>query len=184
DLESFFWRQVVARSPLTRVTGTPCDGAWRAINQLLIHENIASRQRNVFLRNDGSGAFDEVSGVVGLDLEQDGRAFAALDVDGDGDPDLAVMAARQTPHLRLFLNHTVPRGRALAIRLTGTRSNRDAIGARVIVETDRVRRTKVLMAGSGFLSQHSKELLVGLGDSTRVDRLTVVWPSGERQVFR
>ena len=184
DLESFFWRQVVARSPLTRVTGTPYDGAWRAINQLLIHENIASRQRNVFLRNDGSGAFDEVSGVVGLDLEQDGRAFAALDVDGDGDPDLAVMAARQTPHLRLFLNHTVPRGRALAIRLTGTRSNRDAIGARVIVETDRVRRTKVLMAGSGFLSQHSKELLVGLGDSTRVDRLTVVWPSGERQVFR
>ena len=55
DLEGFFWRQVVARSPLTRVPGTPYDDAWRAINQLLIHGSIASHQRNVFLRNDGHG---------------------------------------------------------------------------------------------------------------------------------
>src|SRR5690606_10982311 len=70
-----------------------------------------------------------------------------------------------------------------AIRLTGTASNRDAMGARVIVETDRLRRTKDVMAGSGFLSQHAKELLVGLGASERVTALTVVWPSGARQVF-
>jgi hypothetical protein len=62
DLEGFFWRQVVARSPLTRVPGTPYDDAWRAINQLLIHGSIASRQRNVFLRNDGHGGYDEISG--------------------------------------------------------------------------------------------------------------------------
>ncbi len=97
DLEGFFWRQVVARSPLMRAMGTPYDEAWRAINQLLIHESIASRQRNVFLRNDGRGGFDDVSGAVGLDLDQDGRSFAVLDADGDGDPDLAVMAARQAP---------------------------------------------------------------------------------------
>ncbi len=53
--KGFFWRQVVARSPLTRVKGTPYDDAWRAMNQLLIHESIASHQRNVFLRNDGQG---------------------------------------------------------------------------------------------------------------------------------
>ena len=63
DLEGFFWRQVVARSPLTRVPGTPYDDAWRAINQLLIHGSIASRQRNVFLRNDGHGGYDEISGT-------------------------------------------------------------------------------------------------------------------------
>ena len=104
DLESFFWRQIVARSPLTRVKGTPYDDAWRAINQLLIHRSIASRQRNVFLRNDGQGGFDDVSGAVGLDLDQDGRSFAVLDIDRDGDPDLAVMAARQAPQLRVFRN--------------------------------------------------------------------------------
>jgi Tfp pilus assembly protein PilF/peroxiredoxin len=183
DLESFFWRQVVARSPLTRVKDTRYDDAWRAINQLLIHRSIASRQRNVFLRNDGRGGFDEVSGAVGLDLDQDGRSFAVLDIDRDGDPDLMVMAARQAPQLRVFRNDFTARGASLAIRLVGTKSNRDAIGARVSVETERQRRTKVVQAGSGFLSQHSKELLVGLGSSQQIRKLTIDWPSGSSQVF-
>jgi Flp pilus assembly protein TadD/peroxiredoxin len=193
DLEGFFWRQVVARSPLTRVPGTPYDDAWRAINQLLIHGSIASRQRNVFLRNDGHGGYDEISGALGLDLDQDGRSFAVLDLDGDGDPDLAVMADRQAPQLRIFRNDfEINRGSApgsgstparLAVRLRGTTSNRDAIGARVTVETDRIHKVKIVQAGSGFLSQHSKELLIGLGASERVLKLTVNWPSGGTQVF-
>jgi Flp pilus assembly protein TadD/peroxiredoxin len=183
DLESFFWRQVVARSPQARITGTPYDDAWRAINQLLVHDSIASHQRNVLLRNDGRGGFDEVAGAVGLDLDQDGRSFAVLDLDRDGDPDLAVMAARQTPQLRIFRNDFEGRGAALAIRLLGTASNRDAIGARVTVKTDARLRTRVVQAGSGFLSQHSKELLIGLGPSQRVLELTVEWPSGRKQVF-
>ncbi len=183
DLEGFFWRQVVARSPTARVRSAPYDDAWRAINQLLVRESIASRQRNVFLRNDGRGGFDDVSGAVGLDLDQDGRSFAVLDVDRDGDPDLAVMAARQAPQLRLFRNDFAPRGASLAIRLVGKESNRDAIGTRVVVETDVVRRVKIVQAGSGFLSQHSKELLFGLGVSRRIVKLTVVWPSGHTQEF-
>jgi Flp pilus assembly protein TadD len=183
DLEAFFWRQVVARSPLTRVPGTPYDDAWRAINQLLIHGSIASRQRNVFLRNNGHGGYDDISGTVGLDLDQDGRSFAVLDTDRDGDPDLAVMAARQTPQLRVFRNDFETRSASIAVRLRGTKSNRDAIGARVTVETDRLRKTRILQCGSGFLSQHSKELLIGLGASERLVRLTVSWPSGDTQVF-
>jgi Tfp pilus assembly protein PilF/peroxiredoxin len=183
DLEGFFWRQVVARSPLTRVPGTPYDDAWRAINQLLIHGSIASRQRNVFLRNDGHGGYDEISGAVGLDLDQDGRSFAVLDIDGDGDPDLVVMADRQAPQLRIFRNDFEPKPPSLAVRLRGTTSNRDAVGARVIVETDRMRITRIVQAGSGFLSQRSKELDIGLGASERVLKLTVSWPSGGTQVF-
>ena len=183
DLDGFFWRQVVARSPLTRAPGTPYDDAWRAINQLLIDDSIASRQRNVLLRNDGRGGFDDVSGAVGLDLDQDGRSYAVLDLDRDGDPDLAVMAARQSPQLRLFRNDFEGRRASFALRLVGTESNRDAIGARVTVETDKLRLTKRVHAGSGFLSQHSKELLFGLGASERVLKLTVVWPSGRTQVF-
>ena len=183
DLEGFFWRQVVARSPLTRVPGTPYDDAWRAINQLLIHGSIASRQRNVFLRNDGHGGYDEISGTVGLDLDQDGRSFSVLDIDGDGDPDLAVMADRQAPQLRIFRNDFEAKSASLAVRLRGTKSNRDAIGARVTVETDRLNKITIVQAGSGFLSQHSKELLIGLGASERVLKLTVSWPSGATQVF-
>jgi Flp pilus assembly protein TadD len=183
DLEGFFWRQVVARSPLTRVPGTPYDDAWRAINQLLIHGSIASRQRNVFLRNDGHGGFDEISGALGLDLDQDGRSFALLDIDRDGDQDLVVMAARQAPQLRVFRNDFETRNASITVRLVGTESNRDAIGARVIVETDKIRRTKIVQAGSGFLSQHSKELLIGLGASERVVKLRVDWPSGGTQIL-
>jgi Flp pilus assembly protein TadD/peroxiredoxin len=183
DLEGFFWRQIVARSPLTRVPGTPYDDAWRAINQLLIHGSIASRQRNVFLHNDGHGGYDEISGTVGLDLDQDGRSFAVLDIDGDGDPDLVVMADRQAPQLRIFRNDFAAKTASLAVRLRGTSSNRDAIGARVTVETDRLRKVKVVQSGSGFLSQHSKELLIGLGASERILKLTVSWPSGATQVF-
>jgi len=183
DLEGFFWRQVVARSPLTRVPGTPYDDAWRAINQLLVHGSIASRQRNVFLRNDGHGGFDEISGAVGLDLDQDGRSFAVLDVDGDGAPDLAVMADRQAPQLRIFRNDFETKSASIAVRLRGTKSNRDAIGARVSVETDRIHKTRIVQCGSGFLSQHSKELLIGLGASERIQKLTVGWPSGATQVF-
>lgn len=188
DLDGFFWRQVVARSPLTRAKGTPYDDAWQAINQLLVHQSIASRQRNVLFRNDGKGGFDEVSGAAGLDLDQDGRSFAVLDLDRDGDPDLAVMAARQTPHLRIFRNDLTTRqgeGRAaaLTVRLTGTASNRDALGAIVTVVSGAVRRTKVVSAGSGFLSQHSKELIFGLGRSTGQATVTIAWPSGRRDVF-
>ena len=153
------------------------------MNQLLIHGSIASRQRNVFLRNDGRGGFDEISGAVGLDLDQDGRSFAVLDIDRDGDPDLVVMAARQAPQLRVFRNDFEAKPASLAVRLRGTTSNRDAIGARVTVETDRVRKTEVVQAGSGFLSQHSKELLIGLGASERIVKLTVSWPSGAAQEF-
>ncbi|HEY1305453.1 MAG TPA: FG-GAP-like repeat-containing protein [Vicinamibacterales bacterium] len=183
DLEGFFWRQVVARSPLTRVPGTPYDDAWRAINQLLIHGSIASHQRNVFLRNNGQGGYDEISGTVGLDLDQDGRSFAVLDVENDGDPDLVVMAARQAPQLRVFRNDFESKSASIAVRLRGTKSNRDAVGARVTVDTDRVHKTKIRQCGSGFLSQQSKELLIGLGASERILKLTVSWPSGEMQVF-
>jgi Tfp pilus assembly protein PilF len=183
DLESFFWRQVVARSPLTRVKGTPYDDAWRAMNILLMKSSIAGHQRNVMLRNDGHGGFDEVSGAVGLDLEQDGRSFAVLDIDRDGRPDLAVMAARQAPQLRLFRNDFAASGASVAIRLTGKESNRDAVGARVTIETDVLRRTKIVTAGSGFLSQHSKELLFGLGASQQIRKVSVDWPSGKKQEF-
>jgi tetratricopeptide (TPR) repeat protein len=184
DVDSFFWRQVVAQSPLTRTPGTAYDDGWRATNRLLVADaGQAQHERNVLLRNDGRGGFDDVSGSSGLDVDQDGRSFATLDYDGDGDLDVVLLAPRSSPQLRLFRNDFVTGHGALALRLTGAKSNRDAIGARVTVETDRVRATRVLMAGSGFLSQHSKELLFGLGDSTRIAKVTIWWPSGHVQTL-
>ena len=79
-------------------------------------------------------------------------------------------------------------GHSIAFRLRGTKSNRDAIGAAVTVETisddqKPLRQTKFLQAGSGFLSQHTKELFFGVGKTTDPIRATVRWPSGGTQVF-
>jgi Tfp pilus assembly protein PilF/peroxiredoxin len=179
DVDSFFWRQVVAQSPLARKPGTPYDDGWRATNRLLVSDGAqAQHERNVLLHNNGHGGFDDVSGTTGLDLDQDGRSFAVLDYDADGAPDVILMAPRSSPQLRLFHNDFGARNAAVAISLIGTRSNRDAVGARVTVETDQVRATRIVMAGSGFLSQHSKQLLFGLGKSEQITRITIAWPSG------
>jgi Tfp pilus assembly protein PilF/peroxiredoxin len=184
DVDSFFWRQVVAQSPLERRHGTAYDDGWRATNRLLVASGAqAPHERNVLLRNDGHGAFDDVSGSSGLDLDQDGRAFAVLDYDHDGDPDVAVMAPRSSPQLRLFRNDYAAGHRRLVVRLRGTKGNRDAVGARVTVETDRLRRSRTVALGSGFLSEHSRELIIGLGPSERVVALTVRWPDGTAQTF-
>ena len=135
------------------------------------------------MHNNGHGGFDDVSGSVGLDLDHDGRSFAVLDLDGDGDPDLIVMGARSSPQLQVFRNDNATGAAAVAIKLVGTKSNHDAVGARVTVETDQVRVTRVVTAGSGFLSQHSKQLLCGLGHSTRIVKMTIVWPSGATQTL-
>lgn len=179
DVDSFFWRQVVAESPLARKPGTAYDDGWRAANRLLVSDGAqAQHERNVLLRNDGRGGFDDVSGTTGLDLDQDGRAFAVLDYDADGRSDVILMAPRSSPQLRLFRNAFDAGNASIALNLIGTKSNRDAIGARVTVETDRVHATRIVMAGSGFLSQHSKQLLIGLGRSQQMAKVEIVWPSG------
>src|SRR5256885_6125324 len=67
---------------------------------------------------------------------------SVFDYDLDGDPDLVLMAPRSSPQLRLFRNDFDGGNAALALRLVGTRSNRDAVGARVTVETDLMRRSE------------------------------------------
>jgi tetratricopeptide (TPR) repeat protein/peroxiredoxin len=184
DLDSFFWRQVTARSPLDARRGTSFDDAWRAVNRLLAANGSQARhERKVFLRNDGHGRFDDVSGSVGLDLDQDGRSFAVFDYDQDGDSDVVLLSARASPQLRLFQDDFAEGNASLAVRLTGTTSNRDAVGARVTVVSDVLRVTRFVRAGSGFISQHSKELLFGLGKSRRILKVEVEWPSGLSQTL-
>jgi Tfp pilus assembly protein PilF/peroxiredoxin len=184
DVDSFFWRQVVAQSPLERKAGTPYDDGWRATNRLLVASGAqAQHERNVLLRNDGRGGFDEVSGSAGLDLDQDGRAFAVLDYDHDGDPDVVTMAPRSSPQVRLFRNDFGGGHHGLVVRLTGVEGNRDAVGARVTVEAGERRQTRTVQAGSGFLSQHTKELLFGLGRHEAPVQVHVTWPGGRTQTF-
>src|SRR5262249_27064927 len=118
------------------------------------------------------GGYRDASGVSGLDFEDDARTFAVTDFDGDGIPDL-ILKNRLGPQIRAMQNDSSGTRSAIAISLRGTKSNRDAIGARVEVNG----RAQYLSAGSGFLSQHSKKLHFGLAGQPEA-HVKITWPSG------
>ena len=154
---------------------------WNAINELIRSDGTWSGyERNVFYANNRDGTFSDVSGVVGLDFVEDGRAFALADFDHDGRLEV-FLKNRNAPQLRILKNVMEELPPSIAFRLQGTKSNRDAIGATVTIETASGRQTRMLQAGSGFLSQHSKDVFFGLGDAKGPLRASIRWPSGLMQ---
>ncbi len=173
DLNSFFWRQVVDRSPVTQSPSAAYENGWNALNQFMREDySWNGREPNVLHVRRGDRYFD-FSGVSGLDYAEDSRAFAITDFDGDGRPDI-VLKSRMGPQVRVLQNDCAESNQSIGFRLRGTKSNRDAIGVRVQVD----QQTKWLDAGSGFLSQHSKQLMFGLKDSQAAKHVRITWPSG------
>lgn len=151
-------------------------------------------ENNVLLRNegkDGDGVpqFVDVAMALGADDSTDARGVAIADFDNDGDLDLAInhnpgdnddVSRRRAVYLR---NDIGNRRSWVAVELTGTRSNRDAVGAEVRLTAAGLPQLQVVKAGNGYASQSSRRLYFGLGDAERVDRLTVRWPGGEEETF-
>ncbi len=178
DLNSFFWRQVVANSPAEAKSALDYEHGWNALNELIRADSTWSGfERNVFYANNRDGTFSDVSGAVGMDFLEDGRAFALADFDHDGRLEL-FLKNRNGPQLRLLKNVMKDLAPSIGFRLRGVKSNRDAIGAAVTVETELGRQTRMLQAGSGFLSQHSKEVFFGLGEAKGPVQASIRWPSG------
>src|SRR5437016_12159767 len=111
-----------------------------------------------------------------MDSMEDGRAFALADFDHDG-PLEVLLKHRNGPQLRLLSNIMTHLPPSISVRLRGVKSNRDGIGAVVTLQTESGRQTRTLQAGSGFLSQHSKEVLFGSGDAKGPMRASLRWPN-------
>lgn len=178
DLNSFFWRQVVARSPDDARPSKEYEQGWNAINELIRSDGTWSGfERNVFYANNRDGTFSDVSAAIGLDFMEDGRAFALADFDHDGRLEL-FLKNRNAPQLRIAKNIIADLPPSISFRLQGIKSNRDAIGAAVTIRTEILSQTRTLQAGSGFLSQHSKDLFFGLGETNGSIQASIRWPSG------
>jgi Flp pilus assembly protein TadD/peroxiredoxin len=181
DLNSFFWRQVVANSPGGSKPSHEYEQGWNAINELIRSDATWSGyERNVFYLNNRDATFSDVSGIVGLDFIEDSRTFALADFDQDGRIEV-LLKNRNGPQVRLLKNVISELSPAIAFRLEGKKSNRDAIGATVTLEAETGRQTRFVQAGSGFLAQHSKELFFGLGKQQGPVKATIHWPSGLQQ---
>jgi enediyne biosynthesis protein E4 len=136
-------------------------------------------------RNLGDKKFEDVSGKLGKAIQKPvvGRGVAYADYDNDGDPDLVVTTSNGPA--RLLRNENANQDDVLRVRLVGTKSNRDGIGARVTLVTSNGERiTRMVKSGSSYLSQSELPVTFGLGKPGKNApvKLEIGWPSGAKQM--
>ena len=150
-----------------------------------LHNNIAAleeigvyKQRNQLFRNQGNGTYTDISDISGdgMLIEKSSRGAIFGDYDNDGDLDLLVMNIDDTPDL--LRNDTPPVHHWLSIKLVGKKSNRDGVGAKVILQSGDRHLLREVKNGASYLSQNPHQLLIGLGAAEQIDRLVVHWQSG------
>ncbi|HJU68254.1 MAG TPA: CRTAC1 family protein [Gemmatimonadaceae bacterium] len=131
--------------------------------------------------NRGVAGWVDVAKRVGVTDLYDGRAVALADLGNRGAVD--VIVANQNQPALLYRGYPDSTNHWVTFRLVGTRSNRSAIGAEVLLESGDLSQRRVVDGGSGFASQNDRRLHFGLGAREWVDRVIIDWPSGQRQIL-
>ncbi|HEX3555616.1 MAG TPA: CRTAC1 family protein [Thermoanaerobaculia bacterium] len=146
---------------------------WPAIGSM----SWSGHQRKKLFRNLGTQAFKEMAAEAGVDNDLDGRGIAVADFDDDGRLDLYEANANQNS--LLYHNVSAPAGHWIELKLIGTKSNRDAIGARATLKAGGLQMIREVNGGNGYAGQSTRRLHFGLGKATAIDSLEIRWPSGK-----
>ena len=131
--------------------------------------------------NRGVAGWTDVAKQVGVTDLYDGRAVALADLSNHGAVD--VIVANQNQPVIVYRDTPDPTNHWIAFKLIGTKSNRSAIGAEVLVESGDFTQRRVVDGGSGFSSQNDRRPHFGLGKHEFVSRVIISWPSGTKQVL-
>ena len=143
--------------------------------------SLAGYQTKRLWINDGAGRFVEVARAVGVTETYDGRAVAFADLWNRGVLD--VIVANQNGPLLVYKNTVKPENAWIEFELEGTKSNRSAIGAQVTLYWGKGQQLQEVSGGSGFAAQNQRRLHFGLGQSERVEKAVIRWPSGKIQTI-
>lgn len=153
-----------------------------------LQENISESNRSVeyrepplLLANDGNGAFANVAKEAGAPFATRylGRGLATGDFDNDGAVDAAFINLNGKPVL--LRNGVGARRQWIGLQLRGIQSNRDAIGARIVLTQGRKKLTRWITGGGSFLSTHDRRIVFGLGNNTEPVQIDITWPNGGAQ---
>ncbi len=146
--------------------------------------DIHYKDRAILYRNLGDGKFADISEQAGPGIVERHSSRGAAFGDYDNDGRIEVLVNNQNEPPSLLKQKTGNGNHWVILKLTGTRSNRSAIGAKVRVIADGRTQMDEVRSGGSYLSQNDLRLHFGLGAATAIDEVRVEWPSGIRQVER
>ena len=144
--------------------------------------SLSGYERSRVYLNRGLAGWVDVAAKVGITDTYDGRAVALADLRNRGALD--VIVANQNQPAVLYRNSPDSANHWLGLALVGTRSNRSAIGAEVVLEASGLTQRRIVDGGMGFASQNDRRLHFGVGPREWVDRIVIHWPSGTEQVLQ
>lgn len=147
-----------------------------------VNREVHYKQLCTLFHNDHKGRFSNVTSESGEGFTQPyaSRGAAFADFDNDGNVDVVVANSGDPP---LLLHNGGSGNNFVTFRLVGTRSNRDAMGARVTVFAEGFQQVQEIMGAGSYLSQSDLRAHFGLGQSKRAERVEVWWPSGAKAVY-
>jgi len=174
DLDNDGWKDIFVANGHTQPQVDTYDQGTRYRQRKLLHVNL------------GNGKFEEAAAVAGPGLmtETPGRGAAFADFDNDGDIDILVNNIDETPSL--LRNDTGNHSHWIGLRLIGRSCNRDAIGARVTLRSEKSIQVAEVRPGYSYLSSNDPRILFGLGPSPvpAHREIRIRWPGGGEQIVR
>ena len=147
-------------------------------NVKLYHSEVSYEEPLLMFRNLGQGKFEKVSEQLGADFIHPvaGRGLAVADFDNDGDVDLAVNSRGDFPEL--LRNDGGNANHWLEVKLIGTKSNRDGVGAVLKLTSEGITHIEQAKGGMSYMSAQDPRIHFGLGRRKTIESLEITWPSG------
>lgn len=147
-------------------------------------DSVTFAQTNSLFENLGGGKFSDISNSAGNALQdkQVSRGLATADFDGDGDLDFIVSNNGGTA--QIGFNETAQKGNFIELWLEGEKTNRNAIGTRIVAKIGDKKIERQIMGSQSYLSISDFRVHFGLGQSEKIDELTIYWLGGEAQTIR